>query len=111
MKSSVKRKFYIAGPMTGMPGLNFEAFDEAQKHLESQGFNVVNPAESGRKWLADHGGRQPNEVEYEAIMRDCFDAIRKCDAIYLLKGWETSPGAKREASFALIKGLKVEVQR
>ena len=34
-------------------------------------------------------------------------ACRKRDAIYLLRGWETSRGAKRELAEALAHGLQV----
>ena len=34
-------------------------------------------------------------------------AVRSCDAIYLLKGWESSRGAKKELAEAMAHGLKV----
>lgn len=34
-------------------------------------------------------------------------AVRSCDAIYLLKGWESSKGSKKELAEALANGLEV----
>lgn len=39
------RRIYDSGPMTGLPGLNFPAFDAAAKQLRAAGYDVVNPAE------------------------------------------------------------------
>lgn len=41
------------------------------------------------------------------IMDADLAAVRSCDAIYLLRGWETSRGAKKELSEAIAHGLKV----
>ena len=38
-------KYYIAGPMTGRPNNNFQAFHAAAANLRGQGHEVVNPAE------------------------------------------------------------------
>lgn len=38
-------KLYIAGPMTGLPDLDFPAFHEAAAKLRAQGHEVINPAE------------------------------------------------------------------
>ena len=37
-------KIYIAGPMSGHPNGNFEAFFAKEKQLLSEGWDVVNPA-------------------------------------------------------------------
>ncbi len=36
---------YIAGPMTGLPGWNYSAFNAAAKTLRDIGIKVENPAE------------------------------------------------------------------
>jgi hypothetical protein len=38
-------KVYLAGPMTGYPRWNFDAFDEAARQLRSDGHDVVSPHE------------------------------------------------------------------
>ena len=34
-------------------------------------------------------------------------AVRSCDAIYLLRGWENSRGAKKELAEAIAHGLTI----
>jgi hypothetical protein len=43
----------------------------------------------------------------EQIMQADLAAVRSCDAIYLLRGWETSRGAKRELAEAIAHGLTI----
>ena len=42
-----------------------------------------------------------------AVMDADLAAVRSCDAIYLLRGWESSRGAKKEFAEALAHGLQV----
>lgn len=92
---------YISGPMTGIDNY-YVLFKEAQHHLESMGFDVINPA--------FHMDRLPEGLTYEQFMKIDLALLDACDAIYLLKGWENSKGANRELGFALGKGLKIMFQ-
>ena len=83
-------RIYIAGPMTGLPNLNFPAFHETAARLRSQGFEVVNPAEIN----PDHA------MPWKECMRRDIAELVKCDAIYLLPGWEKSKGATLEHHIA-----------
>lgn len=111
--------FYIAGPMAGRPYFNFPAFDEARDDLQRKGFNVISPADLDRevgidpfqfershRW--DQAGLR-GEALHQAIERD-LDAIRRCDAIYMLDGWENSMGARAEKAVAEWMGLEVFFQ-
>ena len=40
-----KMTCYIAGPMTGYPRFNFDAFDAARDDLRSDGYDVISPAD------------------------------------------------------------------
>ena len=42
-----KQTIYIAGPMTGLPDLNFPTFHTEAARLRSLGHEVINPAEIG----------------------------------------------------------------
>lgn len=92
-----KFKVYIAGPMTGLPDLNFPTFNLAAALLRLHGFKVVNPAEFG------FGPDTP----WQACMRVGIAQLTSCDAICLLKGWEKSKGATLEVMVAKELGIEI----
>ena len=122
-------RVYCSGPMTGHPYLNRAAFDAAEKRLTAQGHFVINPhrisALFGTEeelsysfhifYAIEH--RTDNyclREEFEkraslarAVMDADLAAVRSCDAIYLLRGWEASRGAKKELAEALSHELQV----
>lgn len=104
------KKIYIAGPMTGLPNFNFEAFDRAAIHLKALGYEPLNPADNGREFLAKNNNKAPDERQYRQLLSRGREMIRQCSKIYLLKGWEKSYGARDELSYALIIGLLPEVE-
>lgn len=110
MAKKENNKIYIAGPMTGLPNYNFDAFDRAAKILKARGLEPMNPADNGRQWLIEHAHREPNASEYQDLLNAGRKMIRECSKIYLLQGWEKSKGALSELSYALILGLKPELE-
>ena len=90
-------RVYIAGPMTGVPGLNFPAFNAEAQYLRSLGFDVVNPAEIN----PDHS------MPWAQCMRRDIAELVRCDSIYLLPGWEKSKGATLEHHIADRLGMDV----
>lgn len=109
-KKIENKKVYIAGPMSGLPDFNFPAFDRAAEMLKSRGLEPMNPAEIGRRWIAEHGNRQPSQGEYNALLIEGRKMLRKCGRVYLLRGWERSNGARGEVSYALILGIDLELE-
>lgn len=99
--------YYIAGPMRGYPQFNFPAFDAAATFLRLYDFDVVSPADLDREAGFDPSTAAISEAEYEAAMARDLAAIEKCDGIYLLRGWERSPGARREVAKAIELGLSI----
>ena len=99
-----KLKIYIAGPMSGLPNLNWEAFDIKEKQLVDEGFDVVNPARMDRDIGLDP--ENVGEYDYEEAARRDIDALGKCDAIYLMSGFQFSKGACWERALAKHWGLK-----
>jgi hypothetical protein len=95
-----KMRVYIAGPMSGIDSLNFAAFNEAAARLRGQGFEVVNPAEIN----PDHA------MPWAECMRRDIAELVKCDAIYLLPGWQKSKGATLEHHIAERLELTVMVE-
>lgn len=88
---------YIAGPMTGLPDLNFPAFHDAAAELRAAGFKVVNPAEIN----PDH------TMAWADCMRRDIKALMGCDCIVLLPGWMDSRGARLERHIAVQLGMQV----
>lgn len=87
---------YLAGPMSGIPDLNFPAFHKAAASLRASGYEVINPAEIN----AD-----PNAKWADAMRQDIAQLVT-CDAIALLPGWDKSRGASLEYTIAHALGMK-----
>ncbi|MFS2113302.1 DUF4406 domain-containing protein [Herbaspirillum frisingense] len=85
------KRIYVAGPMTGLPALNFPAFHAAAAELRAQGFDVVNPAEINADPAAG----------WVACMRLDIAQLVTCDEILMLPGWENSRGATLERHIAM----------
>ena len=93
-------KIYIAGPMTGRPDLNFPAFFAAAHALRSMGLEVANPAELNP---------DPKTPWIQCMRRDITELLT-CDQIYLLRGWETSKGARLEHHIAVHLNLELVME-
>ena len=96
---------YIAGPMAGLPLYNFPAFFAAEEVLRSKGWEPINPARFNAVF-----GTEPTGRLLDAVCESERAAIPHLDAIYLLKGWENSKGARRELEVALHHDLMVVVE-
>jgi len=90
-------RIYIAGPMSGLPNFNYDAFHHAAKRLRSLGVSVVNPAENGL----------PQGAPWAEHMR--IDLQTCCCAIGSLfwPGWEKSSGANLESKVARVLGFGI----
>lgn len=91
-------RLYLSGPMTGIPELNFPAFNAAAARLRASGYEVTNPAEMD---AAD-----PAPLTWEQYLRRDIRALLDCEAIALLPGWEKSRGAKLEKHVAEALGMR-----
>lgn len=100
---------YIAGPMSGYPEFNFPAFFDAQLELERAGFIVFNPASKEQERELDQQayavGDHVKAAEEGFNFRECYlwdvSKVIEADGIYMLKGWQYSPGAVGEHAVAV----------
>ena len=100
-----RKTIYIAGPMTNVPGNNIEQFHKAASRLDDEGWFVVSPTD-----FLSAFGTNPEGKLLDACMAAERAYIPHLDAIYLLRGWQNSKGAKAELAVALAHGLQVLVE-
>lgn len=85
-------RVYISGPITGVDDY-LEKFNAAEEYLKSNGHEVINPAKLN--------SIMPETLDYSEYMRLDYQYLDLCDAIYLLKDWNISPGSKLELNHYL----------
>lgn len=110
-------KIYIAGKMRGVPYYNFPAFDHAKMKLLKAGHKAVSPADLDREngfdpmkmaWPDDYNWNKiPDGFDFMCCVDRDIEAVKECDAILLLKGWESSSGARAEKALAEWLGKKI----
>lgn len=94
-------KIYISGKITGLPIKKTRAkFRYHESILTMKGYNPVNPFKikcfirnSEKPW-----------IDY---MREDIGELLTCDAIYMLKDWGQSKGARIEYQIAKELGLQI----
>jgi hypothetical protein len=108
MKAREPLVIYIAGPMRGHEDDNYPAFYEAEEMLRAKGIWLpVNPARMDEE-LVKFGDIV--EVDYKLALKRDIDEIFEADAMYMLKGWEKSEGARVEHALAIYLGLSIMYQ-
>lgn len=90
--------YYLAGPMSGLPNFNRDAFVEAARLLRENGYEVLNPVEMDLIYGSwEEAIKRPWQ---EHLARDVDTVVNKADGVILLDGWETSRGANLEVRLA-----------
>lgn len=85
-------KVYVAGKISGLDRKSAgEKFASTAEKLKADGHEVFVPTV-----LPDY----PN-VPHEDYMHVCYAIIDICDAVYMLKDWQDSKGARLERNYAL----------
>ena len=95
-----KIRIYISGPITGTTDY-MERFEEAEKRLNGANaeYSVINPAKVN--------SNMPKDTTHEEYMKMSICMLSMCFAIYMLKGWQKSPGACEEHLYALKHGIAI----
>lgn len=89
---TVSMKYYLAGPMTGLPDYNFPMFEKVANYLRDIGIDVASPHE------IDHGEtpETKGQLPYGVYIRAGLKMLLECDGIIMLPNWKDSKGAKIE---------------
>lgn len=95
LPANTMRRIYISGPMTGLPGFNYPAFNAEAARLRALGYHVENPAEN------------PPQESWVAYIAVCIPQLLTCDTIALLPGWSESRGALWERYVASQEGITI----
>ena len=96
----MRAKIYLSGAITGNPDYMAQ-FDEAEKELTAKGWRVLNPAKTSATLPA---------TSYLVYMQLSLVQMQDASAIYMLQGWERSPGAVFEKHGAESMGYAVIFQ-
>ena len=96
----MRAKIYLSGAITGTPDYMAQ-FDEAEKELTAKGWRVLNPAKTSATLPA---------TSYLVYMQLSLVQMQDASAIYMLQGWERSPGAVFEKHVAESMGCAVIFQ-
>lgn len=109
---STPKRYYLAGPMSGIPQFNFPAFFDAARLLRERGLDVVSPAELDDPKTRDDAlaspdgklidGKSSGQTWGDFLARDVKLIADQVQGIIFLPGWPRSKGAKLEAIVALL---------
>jgi hypothetical protein len=98
-------KYYLAGPMSGIPQSNIPLFDYVTRLLRLQGFDIISPAE-----LDDPQVRARAMANIDTgltwgdfLARDVKLIADQAQGIIFLPGWDNSRGARLEATVGLLQ--------
>ena len=100
---------YISGQITDRKNYR-DVFNAAEQYLiETQNKHsiygtskIINPAK-----VSD----ALPQMEYREYLDVAFYLLSMCDMIYMLKGWEKSPGARAEHEYASATGMRIIYSR
>lgn len=111
LKPDKSIRWYLAGPMTGIPAFNYPYFDVVASRLRADGYDVLSPAEldfpEARRIIMTSPNGDPKDLPPgttwgKALARDIAALTDTCGGIILLPHWWKSRGARLEATCGLL---------
>jgi len=112
-------RIYVSGPISGHEDGNLPLFRSAELALIKLGYSVVVPHDCKPHQHSDPcptGYGRPfvtsddQHTSTACFIRGDFRELLTCDAIYLLRNWECSVGARAEFDIAALSGMKIYYQ-
>jgi hypothetical protein len=107
--------FYLAGPMTGLPGFNYDAFDIAAAELRAMGWDVINPteldSEAERIRFRNSADGDLSQIplgmpSYGDLIGRNMPYVLQADGFVLLPGWPESKGVMLELFAGWVNGVR-----
>lgn len=102
-RKMMRKTFYLAGPMTGLPNFNYDGFERAKMMLEDHMLEIKSPHEAFAHESEEVRARRSKAF----YMAHSVNLLMTCNAIILLPGWSKSEGARTELGLALSCGYSV----
>lgn len=103
-------KIYLAGPMSGIPDHNKAEFLKWEAKLKTTGAEVFNPITSPASRLVQSGILSGQQAYRRCLALDLKYICEEATSIFLLRGWERSPGACAEHATAVALGLHIHYE-
>ena len=92
---------FISGPYRGHASDNIECARKAAIRLWEAGYAVFCPHLNTAHFELDC------KCEDEVYLKGDLEILKRCDAIYMLRGWEESVGAVAEREAAIMQGKEI----
>jgi hypothetical protein len=101
-----KQRIYISGKITGLDKeVAAYKFRRAEQELSFEdNVEIINPLVKAEIILRDRGNESPTWDDY---MEVCFELLKDCDCIYMLRNYKDSQGALLEFEYAKNNNIKV----
>lgn len=91
-------QIYISGGISGVKNYA-DNFANAEKVLRNDGYDVINPARVMSQF--------PIDTPYIEYIENSLRLLDKCDAIYMLRDYQDSCGARIELLYAMATGKSI----
>jgi hypothetical protein len=98
---------YLAGPVSGYPDGNRPAFEALRRRILAvltEGVEVVIPQEL---YTPQGEALRCPALRWCEAMLACLPVVERAAIVFMVQGWEGSPGARREQEHAQAQGIAV----
>ena len=113
MSADFTDRYYLSGPMSGLPYFNFPTFGAVAALLRRKGLDIVSPheldsPETRAMAMASPDGAHSGQGDSwgTCLARDVKIIADETKGMIFLPGWSKSRGARLEAFTALLSGHK-----